>query len=60
MPYFHTNFTNISNPLKENDILFSGIGTIGKVVYVFDSAKNWNISESVFSLRANSEVTFPS
>jgi type I restriction enzyme S subunit len=51
---------NSRSDLKENDILFSGIGTIGKVVYVFDSAKNWNISESVFSLRANSEVTFPS
>jgi len=51
---------NSRSDLKENDILFSGIGTIGKVVYVFDSAKNWNISESVFSLRANSGVTFPS
>lgn len=51
---------NSRSDLKENDILFSGIGTIGKVVYVFDKVKNWNISESVFSLRANSEVTFPS
>jgi type I restriction enzyme, S subunit len=51
---------NSRSDLKQNDILFSGIGTIGKVVYVFDKAKNWNISESVFSLRANSEVTFSS
>lgn len=51
---------NSRSDLKKNDILFSGIGTIGKVVYVFDKVKNWNISESVFSLRANSEVTFPS
>lgn len=51
---------NSRSDLKKDDILFSGIGTIGKVVYVFDEPKNWNISESVFSLRANPELTFPS
>ncbi len=50
---------NRSN-LNKDDILFSGIGTIGKVVYVFDEPKNWDISESVFSMRANPEVTYPS
>ena len=51
---------NSRSDLKKDDILFSGIGTIGKVVYVYDEPKNWNISESVFSLRANSESTFSS
>ena len=51
---------NSRSDLKKDDILFSGIGTIGKAVYVFDEPKNWNISESVFSLRANPELTFPS
>ena len=51
---------NSRSDLKKDDILFSGIGTIGKVVYVFDEPKNWNISESVFSLRTNPELTFPS
>jgi type I restriction enzyme, S subunit len=51
---------NTRSNLNKGDILFSGIGTIGKVVYVFDEPKNWNISESVFSMRANPEVTYPS
>ena len=51
---------NSRSDLKKNDILFSGIGTIGKVVYIFNEPKNWNISESVFSLRAKSDVTYPS
>ena len=51
---------NNRSKLNKNDILFSGIGTIGKVVYVFNEPKNWNISESLFSLRANTEVTNPS
>jgi len=51
---------NDRSNLNKDDILFSGIGTIGKVVYVFDEPKNWNISESVFSMRANPEVTYPS
>lgn len=51
---------NSRSDLKKDDILFSGIGTIGKVVYIFDEPKNWNISESIFSLRANLKTTFPS
>ena len=51
---------NSRSDLKKDDILFSGIGTIGKVAYVFSEPKNWNISESVFSLRANLEITHPS
>ena len=51
---------NSRSDLKKNDILFSGIGTIGKVVYIFNEPENWNISESVFSLRAKSDVTYPS
>ena len=50
---------NSRSDLQSNDILFSGIGTIGKVVYVYDDPKNWNISESVFSLRANNNLISP-
>ena len=48
---------NKRSKLKKNDILFSGIGTIGKVVFIHDEPKNWNISESLFSLRANEKLT---
>ena len=46
---------NTRSDLQTDDVLFSGIGTIGKVVYVYDEPNNWNISESVFSLRANNK-----
>lgn len=51
---------NARSNLNKDDILFSGIGTIGKVIYVFDEPKNWNISESVFSMKANPDVIYPS
>lgn len=39
--------------LEIGDILFSGIGTIGKVVYVDVPTENWNCSESVFLIKPN-------
>jgi len=36
--------------LKKGDLLFSGIGTIGRVAIVVDDPKNWNTSESVFNM----------
>lgn len=47
---------NDRSDLQINDILFSAIGTIGKVSYVYDDPNNWNISESLFSLRANNQL----
>ncbi|MGL5150043.1 MAG: restriction endonuclease subunit S [Clostridium sp.] len=48
---------NKRSNLKIGDILFSGIGTIGKVFYIDKEPMNWNISESIFTIRANSFIT---
>ena len=48
---------NKRSDLKIGDILFSGIGTIGRVALVYIPTNNWNVSESVFTLRANDMVT---
>ena len=48
---------NKRSDLKMGDILFSGIGTIGRVALVDIPTNNWNVSESVFTLRANDIVT---
>lgn len=39
--------------LEINDILFSGIGTIGKVAIVDIPVDNWNCSESVYLIKPN-------
>lgn len=36
--------------LAKGDLLFSGIGTIGRVAIVVDEPLNWNTSESVFNM----------
>lgn len=48
---------NKRSDLQTGDILFSGIGTIGRVFLIDISTNNWNVSESVFTLRANNLVT---
>ena len=48
---------NKRSDLKIGDILFSGIGTIGRVALVYIPTNNWNVSESVFTLRVNDIVT---
>ena len=48
---------NKRSDLKIGDILFSGIGTIGRVALVDIPTNNWNVSESVFTLRVNYIVT---
>ncbi|MGV8168820.1 MAG: restriction endonuclease subunit S [Candidatus Nanoarchaeia archaeon] len=50
---------NARSKLEKDDILFSGIGTIGRTFYVDETPTNWNISESVFTLRAKKEVITP-
>ncbi|MFZ3132248.1 MAG: restriction endonuclease subunit S [Desulfosporosinus sp.] len=45
---------NKRSDLKKGDLLFSGIGTIGRVFFLDETPSNWNISESVFTLRPNS------
>jgi type I restriction enzyme, S subunit len=44
---------NRRSDLKKGDMLFSGIGTIGRVFYLHETPRNWNISESVFTIRAD-------
>lgn len=45
--------------LEPGDVLFSGIGTIGKVAIVDISTDNWNCSESVFLIKAKKEILSP-
>lgn len=47
---------NKRSDLKKNDILFSGIGTIGRVYLVAEKPENWNISESIFTLRPSDSL----
>ena len=48
---------NRRSDLRTGDILFSGIGTIGRVYLVTIPTNNWNVSESVFTMRANKKVS---
>lgn len=41
---------NKRSKLQAGDLLFSGIGTIGRVALVTETPKNWNTSESVFNM----------
>ena len=42
--------------LKVGDVLFSSIGRIGDAYVINETPTNWNISESVFSLRPNPTI----
>lgn len=48
---------NKRSDLKVGDLLFSGIGTIGRVHLINEKPTNWNISESVFTIRPNELVS---
>ena len=48
---------NNRSKLSKGDILFSGIGTIGKVAYVDIPTNNWDCSESVFLIKPNEMET---
>ena len=48
---------NKRSDLQRGDILFSGIGTIGRVYMIDIPTKNWNVSESVFTMRANDMIS---
>lgn len=43
--------------LSKGDLLFSGIGTIGRVAIVVDEPFNWNTSESVFNMHPAEEFS---
>lgn len=48
---------NKRSDLKKGDLLFSGIGTIGRVYLIDETPKNWNISESIFTLRPSDFIS---
>ena len=48
---------NKRSKLEKGDILFSSIGRIGSTYLIERTPKNWNISESVFSIRASQKIT---
>ena len=48
---------NARSDLRAGDFLFSGIGTIGRVYYIDETPTNWNISESVFTIRPNDTIS---
>ena len=47
---------NSRSQLQVGDIIFSAIGTIGRTYYILEEPKNWNISETSFTLRAKESV----
>lgn len=48
---------NKRSDLKIGDLLFSGIGTIGRVCLIDIPTNDWNISESIFTMRANKKIS---
>lgn len=48
---------NKRSDLQVGDLLFSGIGTIGRVHLIDEPPTNWNISESVFTMRPSEVVS---
>ena len=48
---------NNRSDLKRGDLLFSGIGTIGRVYLIHKDVTDWNISESIFTMRPNDFVS---
>ena len=48
---------NKRSDLRIGDILFSGIGTMGRAYLISIPTDNWNVSESVFTMRANHRIS---
>ena len=42
--------------LAKGDVLFSGIGTIGRTFICYDAPSNWNVSESVFVMKPKAGI----
>ena len=47
---------NNRSKLQVGDILFSGVGTIGKTALVEAAPKNWNINEGIYALTPNQKM----
>ena len=50
---------NERSDLRKNDLLFSSIGRIGDAYLITETPQNWNINESVFALRPNTQLINP-
>lgn len=50
---------NKRSDLRKDDIIFASIGRVGDAYLIEETPKNWNINESVFSLRPNKNKIFP-
>jgi len=49
---------NRSN-LEVGDVLFSGTGTIGEMVVIDNTPRNWNIKEGVYAIKPNQSMIMP-
>lgn len=47
---------NERSDLRKGDVLFSSIGRVGDAYVIEETPTNWNINESVFSLRPNPNI----
>ena len=50
---------NERSDLRKNDLLFSSIGRVGDAYLITETPTNWNINESVFSLRPDLRIIDP-
>ena len=50
---------NKRSDLQKDDLIFASIGRVGEVYLIKDKPLNWNINESVFSLRPNKQLIEP-
>ena len=50
---------NKRSDLKKDDLIFASIGRVGEVYLIKNNPINWNINESVFSLRPNKQFIEP-
>ena len=48
---------NKRSKLQTGDLLFSGIGTIGRVALITETPNNWNTSESVFNMHPTENIS---
>ena len=53
------NLIQARSDLQKDDILFTSIGRIGDCYLIKKKPKNWNINESVFTLRPNQKQVEP-
>ena len=45
--------------LRAGDILFTSIEPVGTTYLIYEKPSNWNINESIFTIRPNNDITSP-